>query len=151
MESNDGAHLRVAFGSEVYDDWIATDYPGIQLRNRALPSAAVLIELNACEFMSPLPMLAMAAELMTHSPEGRRIRIDLGAGELAQLPTTKPARESSCRFMASWLHSCPGRTWWLSISTTTTRNTGQAARYIRRALRRLLALFPDAIDVGLDP
>lgn len=64
----------------LYDDWIRDHFPDFQRRNRADSSSNVRISFAHCEWVSPLPILAIATELMSFSGAGRSVEIDLGEG-----------------------------------------------------------------------
>lgn len=64
----------------LFDDWIRDFFPDFQRRNRANLGARVRISFSGCEWVSPLPILAIATELMSYSCAGRIVEIDLGEG-----------------------------------------------------------------------
>jgi hypothetical protein len=64
----------------LFDDWVRDFFPDFQRRNRANLSARLRISFSRCEWVSPLPILALATELMSFSSVGRIIEIDLGDG-----------------------------------------------------------------------
>jgi len=64
----------------LYDDWVSDHFPDFQRRNRSNVSASVRIDFARCEWVSPLPILAIATELMSFSAAGRSVEIDLGEG-----------------------------------------------------------------------
>ncbi|TVO59193.1 hypothetical protein FHP89_20865 [Denitromonas ohlonensis] len=64
----------------LFDDWVRDFFPGFQQRNRDKLSARVRISFARCEWVSPLPILAIATELTSFSTAGRIVEIDLGEG-----------------------------------------------------------------------
>lgn len=72
--------LEISLPKELYDDWIYKSFPHFQKDNRAFPQAPLDIDLSQCEWVSPLPLLLLATECMTHSLPNRHININLGAG-----------------------------------------------------------------------
>ena len=64
----------------LYDDWIVDHFPDFQRLNRADLRANLRISFARCEWVSPLPILAIATELMSFSSAGRSVEIDLGEG-----------------------------------------------------------------------
>jgi hypothetical protein len=63
----------------LYDDWVTSKLGTFQKINRANISVAICIDFRDCEFVSPIPILAIATELMTHSALGRKVTINLGS------------------------------------------------------------------------
>lgn len=64
----------------LYDDWIRDHFSDFQRQNRTDLSANVRINFAHCEWVSPLPILAIATELMSFSAAGRSVEINLGEG-----------------------------------------------------------------------
>ncbi|MES2039640.1 MAG: hypothetical protein V4495_17635 [Pseudomonadota bacterium] len=74
------AEVRPSIPKELYDDWIIKGLPNFQNENRHFIDSHVLIDFSRSEWVSPLPLLSIATELMTFSSTGRHIDIDLGDG-----------------------------------------------------------------------
>ncbi|MBC3830735.1 hypothetical protein H8K33_04360 [Undibacterium amnicola] len=64
----------------LFDDWVRDFFPAFQRQNRVNLNAKVRISFANCEWVSPLPILAIATELMSFSEVGRIVEIDLGEG-----------------------------------------------------------------------
>lgn len=73
--------LLVSIPTLLYDDWLFSDFGEFQEKNRTDISASVCVDLSDCQFASPLPILAIITELMTHSDSQRIIIVDLGREE----------------------------------------------------------------------
>jgi hypothetical protein len=89
MGSDDFDPITFTFAAEIFDDWLADEYPEFQRRTRDEPARAVLLDFQSCEFVSPLPVLAIATELMTNSTSKRSIDINLGAGGIGSTADNK--------------------------------------------------------------
>jgi hypothetical protein len=88
-DSDDESWIYIGLPARLYDDWLDTKFGAIQGQNRAAPSATVRIDFGYCEFASPLAVLALATELLTHSSEGRLLILDLGAGGIGEVANNK--------------------------------------------------------------
>ena len=72
--------IEVDFAHGIFDDWVRDHFPRFQKENRQEPGTEVVLNLARCVWASPLPLLLISTELMTHSMPGRIITIDLGCG-----------------------------------------------------------------------
>jgi len=74
-----GTVLPLVMPAGLYDDWLGSKFGDFQELNRSDKKVTVCIDLSSCEFASPLPVLAVIAELMTHSEPNRQIVVELGS------------------------------------------------------------------------
>lgn len=72
--------LEISLPKQLFDDWIETVFPNVQARNRSDITSRIHVDFSEVEFVSPLPVLALATEIQAFSAPGREITINLGEG-----------------------------------------------------------------------
>ena len=73
--------IRLQIPQYLFDNWVENHLPSFQNRNRKLPESTVLINFSKCQWVTPLPLLAIILEIISYSESGRYINVNLGGGE----------------------------------------------------------------------
>ncbi|BBB64107.1 hypothetical protein UNDKW_5834 [Undibacterium sp. KW1] len=103
------AKLRPIFPGALYDDWIVSHFPTFQKENRRTQDTHVFIDFSSCEWVSPLPLLAIATELMSFSLPGRFIDINLGDGVSSDIGAAARARTRKFLLLHGFLDAFTSR------------------------------------------